>query len=389
VLQIMLEPRPCTCCGSINLTYVWGGESVIVRSINTWRFPFSVAICQTCGFCFASPGPRLADLERYHSEGLTGHKGIDLPYCVDARMSVLERYSVPCGVFAEVGGDSPGEFHRRRTSLFSRQLAVEIADDTPAELRSVHGLAENSVDVLAHYDVLEHVVEPRDFLSACLRALRPGGVMICEVPDLRLYPRNLLLLEFEHVNHFSITTLNFLARQIGLNLIEIGHACSRPYGLLAVFRKEPLSGSGQHDGRLEYLDAMACLQGGLAQVRSVELQIKCLRQKIIDLGNAGKKITLWAVTDIMRRLLAGFNLPVSAIVVDADPRRQTHLAQEGIVVGQPKDNIEHIAESDLLIICAARYQVSILDWVKKECGVVFSGPHLAVLGASPSGETLT
>jgi SAM-dependent methyltransferase len=348
-----------------------------------------VAICQTCGFCLASPGPRPADLERYHAEGLTGHKGIDLPYSVEARISVLERYSVPGGLFAEIGGDAPGEFHRRCAPLFGQQLVVEIADDTPAELRSVHGLAENSIDVLAHYDVLEHVVEARDFLAACQRALRPGGVMVCEIPDLRMYPRNLLLLEFEHVNHFSITTLNYLARQVGLNLIEVGHTCSRPYGLLAVFRKEPLPTSAPHDGRGEYFDALACVQGGLVQIRRVESQIEDVRQKIMDLGNAGKKVTLWAVTDIMRRLLAGFSLPASVIVVDADPRRKTHLAQEGIVVEQPKDAIGHIADCELLVICAARYQASILDWVRLECGVAFSGSRLAVLGAGPSGETLT
>lgn len=304
-------------------------------------------------------------------------------------MSVLKRYSVPDGLFAEIGGDEPGEFHRRCTPLFGQQLAVEIADDTPAELRSVHGLTENSVDVLAHYDVLEHVVDARDFLVACQRALRPGGVMVCEIPDLRLYPRNLLLLEFEHVNHFSITTLNYLARQVGLNLIEVGHACSRPYGLLAVFRKEPLLAASAHDGRVEYFDALACVQGGLVQIRRVESQIADVRQRIMDLGNAGRKVTLWAVTDIMRRLLAGLSLPASVTVVDADPRRRTHLAHEGIVVEQPKEAIEHIIDSELLVICAARYQVSILDWVRLECGVAFSGSRLAVLGAGASGETLT
>ncbi len=389
MLEITLEPRSCECCGGDDLHPVWRSESVVVRARNTWRFPFSVAICRTCGFCFSSPGPRAADLEQYHAEGLTGHKEIGLPYSVDARMAVLERYSVPGGVFAEIGGDDPGEFHQRCAEIFGQQLVVEIADDTPAELRSVHGLAEDSVDVLAHYDVLEHVVEARDFLAGCHRALRPGGVMVCEIPDLRLYPRNLLLLEFEHVNHFSITTLNYLARQVGLNLVEVGHACSRPYGLLAVFRKEPLPPSAHHDGLGEYLDALACVQGGLAQIQRVESQIDDVRQKIMGFDKARKKITLWAVTDIMRRLLSDYSLPSSVVVVDADPRRKTHLAREGIVVRQPQESIDHIADSELLVICAARYQTSIVDWVRRETGVVFSGARLAVLGVGPAGETLT
>lgn len=330
-----------------------------------------------------------AELERYHVEGLTGYKEIGLPYSIEARIGVLERYRVPGGVFAEIGGDAPDEFHQRCAPLFGHQLAVEIADDTPAEVRSVHGLAENSVDVLAHYDVLEHIVEARDFLFACQRALRPGGVMVCELPDLRLYPRNLLLLEFEHVNHFSLTTLNYLARQVGLNLIEAGHACSRPYGLLAVFRKEPVSESMSHDGHCEYLDALACVQGGLMQIRRFESHVSNVRQQILEICSAGKKVTLWAVTDIMRRLLADFPMPASVVVVDSDSRKKTHLAREGVIVQQPKDAVRHIADSELLVICAPRYQNSILDWIRGETGLSFSGAHLAVMGAGPSGETLT
>jgi len=320
---------------------------------------------------------------------MSGHKEIGLPYSVEARMNVLERYSVPNGVFAEIGGDQPGEFHRRCAPLFGRQLVVEISEDTPAELRSVHDLAENSVDVLAHYDVLEHVADVRGFLAACYRALRPGAVMICEVPDLRLYPRNLLLLEFEHVNHFSATTLNAIARQVGFNLVEIGHICSRPYGFLSVFRKEPVQAMGGVDSRSEFIDALACVRGGIEQIQRAEAQIEALRQRLAILGERGKKITLWAVTDLMRRLLANFALPETAIVVDSDPRRRDHLAQDGVLVSEPKNCIEHIAQSELLVICAARYKSGILDWVARETGKTFPADELVVLGAGPAGETLT
>jgi Methyltransferase domain len=189
--EITLQSRACECCGGSDLEPVWSGQAIVARSSNTWRFSFNVAVCRTCGFCFNSPGPARDDLSRYYADGLAGCKEIGLPYPIDARMSVLERYSVPTGVFAEIGGDQPGEFHRRCAPLFAKQLIVEVSDDTSAELRSVHDLAENSVDVLAHYDALEHVAEIKDFILACFRALKPGWIMICEVPDIRLYPRNL------------------------------------------------------------------------------------------------------------------------------------------------------------------------------------------------------
>lgn len=389
VLEITLEPRSCECCGGKDVELLWSSQSTVVRASRTWKFPYNVAVCRICGFCFASPGPKHDDLARYYADGLTGYKEIGLPYSVDARIGVLTRYSVPDGVFAEIGGDQPGEFHRRCAPFFGRQLVVDVANDTPAELRSVHDLPEHTVDVLAHYDVLEHVTEVRDFLAACHRALKPGGIMICEVPDLRLYPRNLLLLEFEHVNHFSPVTLTAIARRVGLNLIELGHLCSRPYGLLGVFRKEVVQTLPDMSMQCEYIDALACVRGGIAQIERTEAQIDALRVQLATMGAGQKKITLWAVTDLMRRVLANFTLPETAIVVDSDPRRRDHLAQDGVLVSEPKNCIEHIAQSELLVICAARYKSGILDWVARETGKTFAADELVVLGAGPAGETLT
>ena len=389
MLEISLEPRACDCCGGNDLEHVWSSHSIVTCARSTWKFPFNVAVCRTCGFCFASPGPKRDDLARYHADGLSGYKEIGLPYSVDARMAVIERYSVPDGVFAEIGGNQPEEFHQRRAPFFSKQLVVEISEDTPADLRSVHDLPENSVDVLAHYDVLEHVPEVTDFLVACCRALRPGGVMICEVPDLRLYPRNLLLLEFEHVNHFSASTLNAIAAKAGLRLIELGHLCSRPYGFLSVFRKEASDVVPNIWDRCEFIGALASVRGGLEQLRRAELHIDTLRRQLAIMGETGKKVTLWAVTDFLRRLLAGVTLPESVTVVDSDPRRRNHLENYGLQVLEPKNSIEHITNSDLLVICAPRYKVEIIEWIRQQTGKTFSGSELVVLGAGLSGETLT
>lgn len=389
MLEIGLEPRICECCGGSDLDQVWSSQSVVRRSVNTWRFPVRVAICRTCGFCFASPGPKSDDLARYHADAMCGYKGIGLPYSIENRQSVLERYRAPAGVFAEVGGDQPGEFHRRCAGLFGKQINVEISGDISAEYRSVRELPENSVDVMAHYDVLEHVPQLRDFLAGCHRALKPDGVMVCEVPDIRLYPRNLLLLEFEHVNHFSITTLAVIAQMVGLQLIEAGHACSRPYGFLSVFRKACVRADHRADLPFEYLDALACIQGGIEQIRRNSAQLQSLRQRITGSGSHKKKITLWGVTELMRRLLENYKLPGTAVIVDSDPRRRTHLESEGITVFQPKDCREHIKGSELLVIFAPRYKMEILEWVTRETGKAFSGDELAVVGSGPSGETLS
>jgi SAM-dependent methyltransferase len=385
--ELKLYPRACECCGGKDLEPMWSSEATVVRSNNTWRFPFNIVICRSCGFCFNSPCPTSEDLLKYYADGFTGYKDIGLPYSIDARMTVLERYSAPNGVFAEIGGDQPGEFHQRCAPLFGKQLVIDVTDDSSSELKSVHDLAENSIDVIAHYDVLEHVPDIKNFLTACHRALNPGGVMICEVPDIRLYPRNLVLQEYEHVNHFSTTTLSAIAKQVGLNPVEFGHICSRPYGFLAVFRKEKINVTAD-SSPYEYIDAIACVNGGKEQITRCEEQIGFVRQKITSLGANQGKITIWAVTDLSRSLLKNYTLPKTAIVVDSDPRRKDHLNDIGVAVMQPKNAIEHIKHSELLVICAPRYRSEIIEWVVKQTGKTFSEGALAVIGAGPSGETL-
>lgn len=92
MIEITLEPRVCECCGGNNLEPVWSNQSVVRRAAATWLFPVRVVVCRQCGFYFVSLGPAREDLARYYADGLSGYKGIGLPYSVERRLSVLERY---------------------------------------------------------------------------------------------------------------------------------------------------------------------------------------------------------------------------------------------------------------------------------------------------------
>ena len=81
--------------------------------MHTWEFPVNVSICRDCGFCFSSPSPNNDDLMKYHEDGNVGFKGGSLPYSIDERLRILNKYKVPDGIFVEIGGDAPGEFHSK------------------------------------------------------------------------------------------------------------------------------------------------------------------------------------------------------------------------------------------------------------------------------------
>lgn len=92
----------------------------------------------------------------------------------------------------------------------------------------------NSFDVITMIQVLEHIISPRDFLTAAYRQLRPGGIIAIEVPSVHaphflLYqttgiqyfvrpPRGIIA---PHVNYFSPATLEILLQQIGFRTQEL------------------------------------------------------------------------------------------------------------------------------------------------------------------------
>ena len=223
IKTINFSDRTCENCSQSEIDIIWQSESLVKRSKNMWRFPYKISICKNCGFCFSSPGPSKEDLRSYHKEGFSGFKKIGLPYSIENRIKVLKKYASPDGIFVEVGGDAPVEFHSELDKIFKQQIAVDISEDIPSKHRNLSNFKSNSVDIVAHYDVLEHVLEVKEFLSSCHKILKSNGVMVCEVPNIRLYPKNLLMLEFEHVNHFSVNTLSSIASQVGFDLIDISY----------------------------------------------------------------------------------------------------------------------------------------------------------------------
>jgi len=388
IIEFKMEVRKCECCGGNDFEPVWSNQSIVRKSTATYRFNVHVVVCRRCGFCFTSPSPTNEDLTHFYADGLSGYKEISLPYSIENRISVLERYSVPYGNFVEISGDHPEEFHRLCSDFFGTIQSVELSEEIPSNHRNINDIPPNSADVIAHYDVLEHVTNVRDFLTGCNRALKEGGIMVCEVPDVRLYPRNLLLLEFTHVNHFSLTTLATIAQKCGFRLIETSHICSRPFGLLAVFRKDKSLNDLNLNSPLEFIDTLSCVKGGIEQINRVQKHIKSLRERITELNNKGKKLTLWGVTDLLRHLLDNFRLPNYAVVVDSDPRRKTHLQNYSVKVFEPKKKIAHIQNSALIAIFAPRYKTEIVEWIVQKTGKRFSSSELQVVGSGPSGESL-
>ncbi len=196
-----------------------------VNRINKWY-------CDDCSFVFYDP--ILAGSENlyrelqksifYYMQGKWEH-AVVLPF-FKSGMFVLE---VGCGT---------GSFLEKLSvirgitcnGLELNSDAVEIAKSKglavhKQDLHSFASTYPQSFDVVASFQVLEHLPDPRAFLSNCITVLKPGGILLVGVPNnagfLRHTTNDLLNMPPHHIGLFTPDVFRAITRYFDITLESI------------------------------------------------------------------------------------------------------------------------------------------------------------------------
>ena len=110
--------------------------------------------------------------------------------------------------------------------------------ETAQEIVAARGMC----DLLVARQVLEHVVDLKDFREAITTILRPGGYLLIEVPnfDFSLNTLDYSAIWEEHVNYFTLQTLKLFLANAGIRLL---------HSETAVFSGEALFVLGEYTGK--------------------------------------------------------------------------------------------------------------------------------------------
>ena len=110
--------------------------------------------------------------------------------------------------------------------------AIRFGQERGLELRVATledaGFAPGSFDAISLFDVLEHLLHPRDTLAQCLSLLRPGAILYLYVPNFDSASRLLMgadahfIWPTHHLNYYTPVTLsNFLQRHgLAVELVQ-------------------------------------------------------------------------------------------------------------------------------------------------------------------------
>jgi len=216
------------------------------------KYDLSYVVCTGCATTYVNPRPSPATLEWYYatSENYWYWNKYIFPASEDARREkifrpraeriadICRRNAVGDRVLLEVGAGF-GTFCEEITRLgvFRRVIAVEPTSDLAATCRG-RGLEviekpieqvrleEATVDVVASFEVIEHLFSPSDFVSSCASLLAPGGLLILSCPNVLGFDMVVLRdqsdsFDPEHLNYFHPASLSHLARRCGFDVLEV------------------------------------------------------------------------------------------------------------------------------------------------------------------------
>lgn len=240
---------PCPACGSPEPRRI--GAIPVASSFagNPMEgFAADLAVCRTCGLGFRSPQPPQDVLARLYeagsgtawSEATTDRRDWEIAAEMVARVSAANVLDVGCFDGAFLDSLPPGV----------ERVGIEINVDAAATAkgRGVRiaaedlfdaSLGEERFDLVAAFDVIEHVHDPRAFLGTMAGLVRPGGHLLFATGNLdartwKLMGSRYLYCWFqEHIAFVSPRWTLAEAARHGLEVVDIVRFGHGPQGARA------------------------------------------------------------------------------------------------------------------------------------------------------------
>lgn len=206
--------------------------------------------CLDCGTVYISPRPTPAILSEHYGQSQNYHfwNSVIFPASEAARrelvfrprvkrlLELCEKHGVNTDTLVEVGAGF-GTFceELRSTGKFRRVVAVEPTPPLAATCRArglevieaqvEHANLSEASDVVASFEVIEHLYDPGAFIATCATVLRPGGLIVLTCPNLRGFDVDVLgqgspAVDCEHLNYFHPASLARLLSRHGFELVE-------------------------------------------------------------------------------------------------------------------------------------------------------------------------
>ena len=130
-----------------------------------------------------------------------------------------------------------------------REREIDVIEKSAEEITS---LDIQGVDVITNFELIEHLFDPRSFLTSCFNILERNGLVVLSTPNIlgfdlmTLGPLSENIDAPNHINYFNISSLSSLLKSVGFDVLDVFTP-----GLLdaEIVRNQILQGSLNIDGQ--------------------------------------------------------------------------------------------------------------------------------------------
>lgn len=228
----------CPCCLG-NYENIHDGKKFLVDTFSVPIF-YDYAMCVSCGHYFVSNPLNRESLDIYYNSS-TQLRRLDVTdienKVFEKQANCIEKAKMIAGSSVlEIGCDT-GQFlsflkkHGAGQTFYieSSEKAVQLIQKEGVH-KSVDELTSSGVDIVVARHVLEHVDDPKGFIDYLSQYLNKDGIMMFEVPDHSDSGPGCDAVYFEHLHHFSISSIGILLDRSGMRPIAIEFDQTKGYG---------------------------------------------------------------------------------------------------------------------------------------------------------------
>ena len=261
----LFDMRSCNICGGGNFELLYEGQQFhplwFELEEGAGALPVRYEICTRCGYVVLHNRLSQQQLDHYYATVPTVSSPLSTirqPMLLD-RKAFLEKHLKLSGIDSvlEVGA-SHGDFLAMLDDISTRraiepsvsccthmQETIEGIDVTASSLQSA--LAERpdlrgANNLVMACNVLEHVVDPKAFVSALLELAAPNGHVYIEVPSLEAMAECsepvYQTLHVGHISQFSVPVMERLCCVLGMKIVAVETSNEHNYPVLRLLAEK-------------------------------------------------------------------------------------------------------------------------------------------------------